>query len=36
MTRITLDPLEIDWKRRDGTVLKVRLSGREVTNDGKT
>jgi diguanylate cyclase (GGDEF)-like protein/PAS domain S-box-containing protein len=22
--------LEIDWKRRDGTTLKVRLSGREV------
>jgi len=25
------DPIEIDWKRRDGTALKVRLSGREVS-----
>ncbi len=25
-----VDPLEIDWKRQDGTSLKVRLSGREV------
>lgn len=24
---------EIDWKRRDGTMLKVRLSGREVEGD---
>jgi diguanylate cyclase (GGDEF)-like protein/PAS domain S-box-containing protein len=23
-------PVEIDWKRRDGTNLKVRLSGREI------
>jgi diguanylate cyclase (GGDEF)-like protein/PAS domain S-box-containing protein len=30
-----LDPLEIEWKRKDGTALKVRLSGREVTTDGK-
>jgi diguanylate cyclase (GGDEF)-like protein/PAS domain S-box-containing protein len=30
-----LDPLEIEWKRKDGTALKVRLSGREVTNEGK-
>ena len=27
-------PLEIDWKRRDGSMLRVRLSGREVTNEG--
>jgi diguanylate cyclase (GGDEF)-like protein/PAS domain S-box-containing protein len=28
-------PLEIEWKRKDGTPLKVRLSGREVhTVDG--
>ena len=26
-------PLEIDWKRRDGTTLKVRLSGREVQGE---
>jgi diguanylate cyclase (GGDEF)-like protein/PAS domain S-box-containing protein len=25
------EPLEIDWKRKNGTTLKVRLSGREVT-----
>ena len=25
------DPLEIEWKRKDGTTLKVRLSGREVS-----
>jgi diguanylate cyclase (GGDEF)-like protein/PAS domain S-box-containing protein len=30
-----VDPLEIDWKRKDGTVLKVRLSGRAVTDTGK-
>ena len=30
------DPLEIEWKRKDGTALKVRLSGREVSNEGKT
>lgn len=28
-------PLEIDWKRKDGTLLKVRLSGREVTTPGE-
>jgi diguanylate cyclase (GGDEF)-like protein/PAS domain S-box-containing protein len=28
------DPLEIDWKRQDGTFLKVRLSGREVSSEG--
>jgi diguanylate cyclase (GGDEF)-like protein/PAS domain S-box-containing protein len=31
-----VDPLEIEWKRKDGTALKVRLSGREVNNDGET
>jgi diguanylate cyclase (GGDEF)-like protein/PAS domain S-box-containing protein len=29
------DPLETDWKRKDGTSLKVRLSGREVSNEGE-
>lgn len=29
------DPLEIEWMRKDGTALKVRLSGREVTNEGE-
>jgi diguanylate cyclase (GGDEF)-like protein/PAS domain S-box-containing protein len=29
------DPLEIEWKRKDGTALKVRLSGREVSNEDK-
>jgi PAS domain S-box-containing protein len=24
------DPMEVDWKRKDGTFLKIRLSGREV------
>jgi diguanylate cyclase (GGDEF)-like protein/PAS domain S-box-containing protein len=27
--------LEVDWKRRDGTPLKVRLSGREVNHEGE-
>jgi diguanylate cyclase (GGDEF)-like protein/PAS domain S-box-containing protein len=30
------DPLETDWKRKDGATLKVRLSGREVKNAGET
>jgi len=31
-----VDPVEIDWRRKDGTVLKVRLSGREVgSGDGE-
>jgi diguanylate cyclase (GGDEF)-like protein/PAS domain S-box-containing protein len=31
-----VDPLEVDWKRKDGSSLKVRLSGREVnTEKGK-
>ena len=29
------DALEIEWKRKDGTTLKVRLSGREVSNEGR-
>ncbi len=28
-------PLEIDWKRQDGTTLMVRLSGREVSDEGE-
>jgi diguanylate cyclase (GGDEF)-like protein/PAS domain S-box-containing protein len=28
-------PLELEWKRKDGTRLKVRLSGREVNNEGE-
>jgi diguanylate cyclase (GGDEF)-like protein/PAS domain S-box-containing protein len=30
-TELKPDPIEINWKRRDGTGLKVRLSGREVS-----
>jgi len=30
------DPLEIEWKRKNGATLKVRLSGREVKNEGET
>ena len=30
-----LAPLEVDWKRKDGTTLKVRLSGREVGDEGE-
>src|SRR4029077_4071779 len=29
------DSLEIEWMRKDGTMLKVRLSGREVSNEGE-
>jgi diguanylate cyclase (GGDEF)-like protein/PAS domain S-box-containing protein len=29
-------PMEIEWKRKDGLALRVRISGREVTSDGKT
>jgi len=29
-------PLEVDWTRKDGTTLRVRLSGREVSNEGRT
>ena len=28
------DPLEVEWKRMDGTLLKARLSGREVGSEG--
>ncbi len=28
-----VDPIEIDWKRKDLTTLKVRLSGREVLSE---
>jgi diguanylate cyclase (GGDEF)-like protein/PAS domain S-box-containing protein len=31
----SVDPLEIEWKRKDGTALKARLSGRQVTNEGE-
>ena len=30
------DPLEIEWKRKDGTLLKIRLSGREVSSEDVT
>jgi diguanylate cyclase (GGDEF)-like protein/PAS domain S-box-containing protein len=30
------EPLEIDWTRKNGTTLKVRLSGREVGNEDET
>ena len=29
----SLDPLEIEWKRKDGKTVKVRLSGQEVTGE---
>jgi diguanylate cyclase (GGDEF)-like protein/PAS domain S-box-containing protein len=28
-----LDPIETEWKRKDQTILKARLSGREVINE---
>jgi diguanylate cyclase (GGDEF)-like protein/PAS domain S-box-containing protein len=28
-----IEPLEVDWKRLDGTILKARLSGRNVHDD---
>ncbi len=28
-----IEPVEIDWKRKDGTTLKVRLSGRDIYDD---
>ncbi|GAC1622518.1 MAG: hypothetical protein PVS2B2_17330 [Candidatus Acidiferrum sp.] len=28
-----IDPVEIDWKRKDGTFLKTRLSGRGIFDD---
>ncbi|MHB8616531.1 MAG: sensor domain-containing diguanylate cyclase [Candidatus Acidiferrales bacterium] len=30
-----LAPLEVDWTRNDGATLKVRLSGREVGDEGE-
>lgn len=29
------EPLEIEWKQKNGTTLKVRLSGRKVSNHGE-
>src|SRR5260370_10634967 len=29
----SVDPLEIEWKRKDGTILKVRLDGQEVMGE---
>ena len=29
----TVDPVEIEWKRKDHTTLKVRLSGQEVADE---
>src|SRR3982074_539440 len=29
----SVDPIEIEWKRKDGTTLKVRLSGQEVKDE---
>ena len=31
-----VDLLEIEWKRKDGATLKLRLSGREVKTEGET
>lgn len=31
-----IPPLEVDWKRVDGTPLRVRISGREVSEGGQT
>ena len=28
-----IDRIEVEWKRKDGTAMKVRLSGREVRSD---
>ena len=30
------NPLEIEWKRKNGMTLKIRLSGREVSNESET
>jgi diguanylate cyclase (GGDEF)-like protein len=32
-TDVPAEPVEIEWKRKDHTVVKVRLSGREVLNE---
>jgi len=29
----SVDPIEIEWKRKDGTILKVRLKGQEVMGE---
>jgi len=29
----SVHPLEIEWKRKDGTILKVRLNGHEVMGE---
>jgi diguanylate cyclase (GGDEF)-like protein/PAS domain S-box-containing protein len=29
----SVDPIEIEWKRKDGTILKVRLDGQEVMGE---
>ena len=29
----SVEPLEIEWKRKDGTILKVRLDGHEVMSE---
>ena len=29
------DPLEVEWKQKNGTILKVRLSGRKVSHHGE-
>src|SRR6266403_1073721 len=29
----SVDPIEIEWKRKDGTILKVRLDGHEVMGE---
>ncbi len=31
-----IPPLEVDWKRADGTPLRVRISGREVSDEGES
>ena len=31
--KMRIEPLEMDWKRKNGTTLKARLSGRGVYND---
>jgi len=31
--KMRIEPIEMDWKRKNGTILKARLSGRGVYND---
>jgi diguanylate cyclase (GGDEF)-like protein/PAS domain S-box-containing protein len=33
--RDSADALEVEWKRKNGTTLRVRLSGRKVADDGE-